>query len=245
MEILFIVDSLQDIERKISLMDGLGADIKFFVNSKYVAKIINNKFIVDRVKAIYNNNVNKTIDKYLKSDSYKPTPTLLYYSSANLTHEILNKIRENLQFNPTVVYVKKKFGWWSKFKNWFYQKLINAIFGLNDEMASIKLQYFNADLMKLFAQTNFKNHVFSIPNSLSIELSKDEEKTYYSKPKFNKNYLYNPIVMCLILICYVVLEKFFALPFVVYFLVAGLLLVTIINWIVMVIKNNFDIRYKK
>ncbi|MBQ7797748.1 MAG: hypothetical protein IJ371_01340, partial [Clostridia bacterium] len=86
---------------------------------------------------------------------------------------------------------------------------------------------------------------FSIPNSLNIELNKEDEKSYYSKPKFNKNYLYNPIVMCLILICYVVLERFLALPFWVYLLVIALLLATIINWIIMVVKNSFDIRYKK
>ena len=245
MEILFVIDSVEGLERKISLLEGFGAEIKFFVHYKYVAEIIKNKFIVNRVVAIYNNNLNVTIDKYLKSENYKPTSTVLYYSSADLTHEMISNIRDNLKLKPSVIYVKKKFNWWSKFKLWFYQKVIKLIFGLNDEYASIKLQYFSDELMGAFAQTNFKNHIFSIPNNLSIELDKGNESSYYAKPKFNKNYLYNPIVLCLILICYVVLERFLILPFWVYLLVIALILATIINWIIMIVKNVFDIRYRK
>ncbi len=245
MEILFVVDSVDNIERKISLLESFGADIKFFVHSRYVANIIKNKFIVNRVVAIYNNNINTTIDKYLNDEKYKPTDTLLYYSSVDLNSEMVGKIRSNLQFKPSVIYIKKKLNWWGKFKLWFYQKVIKLIFGLNDEYASVKLQYFNAELMEVFKQTNFKNHIFSIPNSLNIELNKSEETTYYHKCKFNKNYLYNPITICLILICYVVAERFLALPFWVYLFIIALLLSTIVNWIVMVVKNAFDKRFRK
>ena len=93
MEILFIIDSVEKIEHKISLLESFNADIKFFVHSKCVSKIINNKYIVNRVVAIYNNNVNVTIDKYLKSSEYKPTKTLLYYASADLDINIINQIR--------------------------------------------------------------------------------------------------------------------------------------------------------
>jgi len=53
MEILFVVDKLEDIEKKISLLDSFGADIKFFVNSKHVAKLVKNKYILERIVAIY------------------------------------------------------------------------------------------------------------------------------------------------------------------------------------------------
>jgi len=245
MEILFVVDSVEGLEHKISLLEPLSSDIKFFVHSKQVANIMKNKFIVNNIVAIYNNNVNITIDKYLKSEKYNPTDALLYYASADLDKQMVDSIRDNLQLKPNEIYVKKKLNWWSKLKLWFYQKMIKLIFGLNDEYASIKLQYFNTDLMEAFRQTNFKNHIFSIPNSLTVELDKEKESSFYSKPKFNKNYLYNPIVICLILICYVVAEKFLVLQFWVYLFVIALLLATVVNWIVMIIKNNFDIRFKK
>ena len=228
MEILFIVDSIDDIERKISLLDVFGADIKFFVNSKYVADIVKNKFIVNRAVAIYKHNVNTTLDKYLKATTYKPTSTILYYSSAELTTEIIDKIRDNIQFNPHTIYIKKKFNWWSKIKLWFYKKIIKLIFGVNDEFASIKLQYFSAELMDAFVQTNFKNHIFTVPGAVTIELNNGKDKTYYNKPKFNKNYLYNPIILCLILICYVLLEKFAVLGIFIY------------NWIIIDSYDKLD-----
>ena len=245
MEILFIVDKVEDIDKKISLLDSFGAEIKFFVDSKLVAKLVENKYVLKRIVAIYNKNVNVTIDKYLNSQDYTPQQTLLYYSSADLTSELIDNIRENLKLNPTTIYVKKKLNWWDKIKLWFYQNIIRIIFGMNDEFASTKLQYFSEDIMIAFAETNFKNHIFSAPNSVNIELEKGTHKSYYSKAKFNKNYLYNFIALCLILICYVVFERFFKLPFWVYFLIIALLLTTIINLIIMIVKYAFDCRYKK
>lgn len=244
MEILFIIDEVKDIKRKIALLDNLGADIKFFVDAKCVSKISRYKTIVGNIVSIYNKNVNLTIDKYLKSN-YSPKATIIYYSSTDIDNETIEQIRHNLEFKPDTIYFKKKLNWWGKLKLWFYQKLSNLVFGMKDEFASVKLQYFSEDVMNIFKQTSFKNHIFNIPNSLSIEIEKEKEKSYYTLPKFNKNYLYNPIAICLILICYVVIEKFLKLPFWVYFLVVALILATIINLFVMIIKDRFDIRYKK
>ena len=245
MEVLFVVDSVENIDSKISLFDALNVDIKFFVHSNNVAKLAKKKSVLNRIKSIYNNNVNLTIDQYLKSSDYIPTPTILYYSSAEIDLQLINRIRENLQLKPNTIYVKKRFSWWDKVKLWFYQKFIRLIFGMKDECASVKLQYFNEKVMEIFVKTSFKNHIFSMPNALSVEVGSANENTYYGKRKFDKNYLYNPIVVCLILICYVVLERFLVLPFWVYFLVIALILATIINWIIMVIRNAFDVRYKK
>ena len=245
MEILFVIDTVKDIERKIALLEEISDQIKFFAKADCVADILKNKNIVNRLVAIYKNNVNVTIDKYIKMDTYVPQPTILYYASAELTTRIINNVREQLKLEPDTIYVKTKLNMWQKVKRWVYQKFIKAIFGMNDEFASIKLQYFSADLMGACVETSFKNHIFTAPNALEIELNEDEGKTYYKKPKFNKNYLYNPIVICLILISYVVLERFFKLPFWSYFLFVSLILATIINWLVMTVKNTFDTRFKK
>lgn len=245
MEILFVIDSLENIEHKVTLLSDWCSDIKFFVNAKHVAGLVKNKFIVDRIVAIYKNNVNVTIDKYLKAAEYKPTKTLLYYSSADINRELLDKINQNIELNPNTIYIKKKFGFWDKIKLWFYKKFIKLIFGAQDELASTKIQYFSEHIMSNCTQSNFRNHIFSMDEALTIEIESENASTYYDKIKFNKNYLYNPIAVCLILICYVVLERFFNLPFWVYFLVIALILATIINLIVMIVKDSFDLRYKK
>ncbi len=244
MEILFVVDSVDNIDKKIALLESFG-EIKFFVHSQHVAKLVKKKKILNRIVAMYSKNVNITIDKYLKANEYEPTDTILYYASAELTPQLLDKIRENLQLKPNTIYVKKKFGWWAKIKLWFYKKLTKLVFGMSDEYASVKLQYFNEFTMSVLAKTNFKNHVFGIPEALDVELESEQVESFYTKPKFDKNYLYNPLVMCLVLICYVVMERFLTLPFWVCLLVVALLLATAINWIVMVIKNHLDCRYKK
>ncbi len=56
MEVLFVLDSMEGLDNKLSLLEGLGADIKFFVQAQLVAKLINNKSVVNRIVAIYNKN---------------------------------------------------------------------------------------------------------------------------------------------------------------------------------------------
>ena len=155
MEIFFVIDSLDNIEHKISLLEGFGDNIKFFVDAKLVPKLLTNKDIINKVVAIYNKNVNVTIDKYIKSSKYELQDTLLYYSSAELDLEIVEDIRQRLTAKPEVIYVKKRLNAWKRFKLWFYQKFIKFIFGVTDEYASVKLQYFSAEMMSALVETSF------------------------------------------------------------------------------------------
>lgn len=245
MEIFFVIDSIENIEHKISLLEGISDNIKFFVDAKLVPKLLNNKYIVTRVVSIYNKNVNVTIDKYIKSERYNLQNTLLYYASADIDLNIVEDIRERLKAKPDVIYVKKKLNAWKRFKLWFYQKFTKFIFGVPDEYASIKLQYFSAEVMSVLMESGFKNHIFTFPEAHTITIDEKKSQTYYTKPNFNKNLLYNPIVMCVILMAYVVVEKFFKLKFWMYLFVILSLITVIACWCVMAIKNKFDTRYKK
>lgn len=245
MEIFFVIDSLNNLDNKINLLKAFDANIRFFVDAKLAPQLVRNKYIVNRIVAIYNRKVNVTIDKYIRSNKYAPTETLLYYASADLNTKIIDSIRENLKLRPDVIYVKKRLSVWDKFKLWFYDKLIRLIFGVRDEFASTKLQYFSGEMMVEFINSNFKNHIFSFINAQTIELEKEESVSYYTKTGFNKNYLYNALALCVILMCYVILERFFKLPFVVYFFVIALIFSVVFVTVVMIINNTFNKRYKK
>ena len=245
MEILFIIDQVEDLDKKIKLLGPFSSDVKFFVQSDIVPKLIRKKKIVKQIVAMYSKNVNVTIDKYLRQENYNPTDTLIYYSSAELTAEMVNAVRERLEFKPDTITFKKKLNWWGRTKLWFYNALVKILFGAEDGYASLKLQYFSADMMEVFKATSFKNHIFKWPNEISIELEQGKEQSYYNKTKFNKNYLFNPMAICFVLICYVLLEKFFKLPFWAYLLFVMLLITIIINTFVMIIKDVLDTRYKK
>ncbi len=245
MEILFVIDSIDELDHKIALLEPLSSDIKFFVHTDIVPKLIRKKKIVKQIVAMYSKNVNISIDKYLRQEKYNPTETLVYYASAKLTAEMVNAIRERLEFKPDIISVKKKLNWWGRTKLWFYNTLVKILFGAEDSYASLKLQYFSADMMEMFKETSFKNHIFKWPNEIVIELERGKEESYYTKPKFNKNYLFNPMAFCFVLICYVLVEKFFNLPFWTYLLFVLLLITIIINTFVMIIKDVLDTRYKK
>ena len=121
MEILFIIDQVEDLDKKIKLLEPLSSDVKFFVQSDIVPKLIRKKKIVKQIVAMYSKNVNITIDKYLRQENYNPTDTLIYYSSAELTAEMVNAVRERLEFKPDTIIFKKNLNWWGRTKLWFYK----------------------------------------------------------------------------------------------------------------------------
>lgn len=246
METLFIVDSLKDIDKKISIiMDNFGEDIKFFVSSKLVAKISTNKVILGGLKSIYGASVNDTITQYIKSKDYTPQDTILYYSSAELDFELAEQMREAIKFAPPTVYFKKHLNWFGGFKVWCYNKIVKSIVGMNDEFASTKFQFMNAELMGELAQTSFKNHILSLPDTEKVELSKEQSKSFYDKVGFNKNFLYCPIAICLVLMAYVILEAFVKVKFWMYLSVILILVAIVVCTGIFSIKAVFDKRYRK
>lgn len=246
MEILFIVDSLKDIDKKISIItDNFGENIKFFVSSKLIAKLSTNKKVMAGLKSIYGFSVNDTINQYVQAKEYAPQDTILYYSSADLNNELAEQMREAIQFAPPTVYFKKQLNWFGKFKVWCYNKLVKAIIGMEDEFASVKFQYMNVEFMSELAQTSFKNHILSLPDTEKVELDKEQSKSFYDKVGFNKKFLYCPIAICLLLIGYVLLEAFVKVKFWMYLFVILILVAIVVSTCMFAIKNVFDKRYRK
>ena len=246
MEILFVIDSVKDLESKIELIrSSFECDIKFFVNAKLASKVIKSKYIVEKMVAVYNKSVNITFDKYVREEKYVPQPTTIYHSSASINIQLINKLKDNIRFNPTTVYVKGKFNWFKNLLVKLYQKTIKLIFGMADEYASCKLQYISEDVIQELIATKFRNHIFSIRDGFMIECDKDEVEGLYNKIKFQKYNIYNMIVFCVALIGYVLIEKFFQLRFWMYLLIIAIILAIIVSQIVLYCKNVFDERFKK
>lgn len=246
METLFIVDSLKDIDKKISIItDNFGDNIKFFVSSKLVAKVSTNKAIMSRLKSIYSSSVNDTISQYIQTNDYVLQDAILYYSSAELTFELAEQMREAIKSAPPTVYFKKQLNWFSKFKLWCYNKISRMITGMVDEFASVKFQYINARFMKGLVRTSFKNHIFSLSNAEKVDLSKEQAKSFYDKVGFNRKLLYCPIAICLVLIVHVLLEAFVKVRFWMYIFVILFLVAIAVSTCIFVIKDIFDKRYRR
>lgn len=246
MEILFIVDSLVDLDKKITLFEqSVDAKFKFFVDSKLATQVMHNKFIMSNLVSIYSESINNSVDKYVKSESYKPDDTLIYYSSADIDKFLLDKMLYNIRKQPNIVYVKKTLTWWDKIKLWFYSTVLKLLFGANDEYASLKLQYINRNLMENVVKTKFANRIFSVENAQVIELSHDKVKSHYFRLSLKSYHFWNAFALCLILIAYVMVEAFFNLAFWMYLLIAILILSVIIDEIILLVKEAFDNRLKK
>lgn len=246
MEILFVIDSLDDLDKKIELFNQtFEAKFKFFVDSKIATKVMKNKFVMSNIVSIYSGDAAETIEKYVKQSNYLPEETVVYYSSAEIDKHLLDDMLLKITKRPKMVFIKKTFSWWDKVKFYFYSLIIKWLFGSVDEYASVKLQYINKNLMKAAVETRFMNRVFSVENAEIVELDKQKVKSHYLKLDFSKYHILNAIIFCLVLIAYIVLEAFFKLQFWVYLLMLISILSIVICEIIFISKEMFDKRLKK
>jgi len=248
MQIFFVVDELKGLDEKIDVLSRVfDANFKFFVPTKMFTKINDNKFVLENLAGLYERNVNKKIDEYIKSEKFALSDVLLFYSSANISMEILKVIESKIKYRYDSIYLAKQSGAVSNFFKKIYSKIIGWMFKVDDAMCYTKVQYLSQNFMQHLIDSYFNNHIFKVNNGTVIELEnkKEEKNNLNNKFKLKKYNICNLIVFFIILIIYLILANLFNLQFYVHFLFIMLILFEIAMAIMLIIHNIFSVRYQK
>lgn len=247
MEIFFVVDELKGLDEKIDILSRVfEGDFKFFVPTKFYTKINDNKFVLEHLAGVYEQNPNKKIDEYIKGEKFLLSDIFLYYSSASLSMGTLKQIQEKIKYRYDSIYLSKKSGKVGNFFKKIYQKIISWMFRAVDTMCYTKVQYISKEFATFLKETKFNNYIFKAENSVIIEVEdKEQNNNLKNKFKLTKNNIYNLIIFCFILITYLVLANLFKLKFYLHFLFIMLILFEIAMAIMLFVNNIFAIRYKK
>jgi len=239
-------DLPQVTDDKISLFETyIKGDFKFFVDISLYSKIADNKFVIENLAGVFEDYPSSKIDEYIKSDKFKLSDCIVYYSSMKITVDLIKKFNDKIGYQYNSVTVKQKFNFFQKVFNWIYDKCIKFIFREKDELSSNKLQYMSKTLMQDLIDTRFNNRIFEIENSVFLDCEdKEIVKTMKNKFKLKKYNLFNMIFLVSLISVYVLTEALFKLPFWAYILFIFFSLTSIFLIFLLISYNIFELRYE-
>ncbi len=199
MKVIYVIDSVTDINSKIQLLQNrFGKDIYFVVKSKFV-KIFQTYGY--QTNAIYTKNLPEVIHNLLiKSNEIDD---IVYLNSClNINDRILNKFISAIQANSEkVVNVCPNYSFFEQFGNAVYNIYVKALFKNTDSLASAKMQYLPKAFVAEILTSHFGNKLFEINPAYKKELYYEEKEfnnSLKTKTGLNRNLLI-PIILALTL----------------------------------------------
>jgi len=247
MQVFFVVDSIDDLDNKIDLIENsFGGNIKFFIKTDLYTSICSNKKIIEKLAGVFDVNPTKKIDEFIKSVTYEADDTVVCYSSAKISEEMVKVVLKKIKYGYDSIYFKK---YRNKFLSFFekvYQKICGFMFGICDSLCYSKFQFLSNKFMAYLKETRFNNHILKPENFAKIELEeKDIIETMQEKVKFKSYNLINIIFLLTVLCCYVLCEVFFDLKFYMYLGFVLLIVMSVVLAIMLAVHNIFEFRYKR
>ena len=199
MKVIYVIDSVTDINSKIQLLKNrFGNNIYFVVKSKFV-KIFQTYGY--QTNAIYTKNLPEVIHTML-AKSNEIDDIVCLHSCLNIDDKILNKFIQAIQNNSgKVVNVCPNYNFFEDLGHSVYNLYVKSLFKNKDNLASAKMQYLPKAFVEELLTSHFGNKLFEINPALCKNLhfeDKEFNKSLKTKTGFNKNLLV-PILLALTL----------------------------------------------
>jgi len=199
MKVIYVIDSVTDINSKIQLLKNrFGNDIFFVVKSKFV-KIFQTYGY--QTNAIYTKNLPEVIHTML-AKSNEIEDVICLHSCLNIDDKVLNKFIQAIQSNTgKVVNVCPSYNFFEDLGHSVYNLYVKSLFKNKDNLASAKMQYLPKAFVEELLTSHFGNKLFEINPGLCKNIhfeDKEFNKSLKTKTGFNKNLLV-PIILALTL----------------------------------------------
>lgn len=246
METFFVVDSIKYLKNNIEIIrNNIGDSIKFFVKTKLYTEICGDRFIIENLAGLYDNNEIKKIDEYIKGEKYLPKDTVIAYSSVKLNDDLILKIVQCQPYQYDTIYFKKSDNFFTRILKNIYRKLSKLFFNFPDATCSYKLQFISERFMGALKFSRFQNRIMQAKNSIEIDVDDVEtKKSLKDDFKFKKYNIYNLIALFLILIGFVSYLTFAKIKFIFVFAFILAIITSLSLSVLLIAYNVFDIRYK-
>lgn len=244
MKIIFVVDSIRDIKRKIAMMQThFGNDIYYVVKGQF-EKIF--ETYSKKPDAVYSRNLSKVIHVLLNrigADS-----VVVYYSSLDINETLLNKFISTIGDGEKIVNVEPHYNVFERFGNSIYNTYVKSLFKLKDSLASVKLQYLPLALVEDLKSSHFANRMFeydaSLVKTIHVE-NKEMSKTLKTKRSFVSADLLPILIALVITLAWVINFAFFKIRYILVILYIALYVLDIFVSLLYSLKAKFDARFLK
>ena len=244
MKIVYVVDSISDLNNKINLLTQ-----KFGNNIVYVVKAdLENLFKTYgyQPNAVYYNNLTKIIHNLLlKSDV---EDIIICYASLKFNSALLTKFANSIGNKQKIVSVMPKYNFFEQMCNSTYNVYVKSLFKTKDSLVSPKLQFIPSALALDLLSSHLGNRLFELDNDYCTKIS-IENKEINKSLKVGSSQLklcLASLAIALVLvagllasIAYLKANYLLILTFVILFVL------NIVLTIIFLSKNKFDQRFLK
>ncbi|MBE5741048.1 MAG: hypothetical protein E7351_00735 [Clostridiales bacterium] len=244
MKVIFVVDSITELNNKINLLRNRFGDNILFVVKANILKLF--ETYGHRANAIYYNNLTRVIQVLLsKADS---EDTVICYASLNFDNNLLNKFISKIGDKSRVVNLMPRYNTYEKVCNSAYNIYVKSLFKVKDSMASPKLQFMPAAFVDELLDTHLGNRLFEINENLCVNISlEDKEINNSMKVKTNlSKFGILALIIALVLTAGLLATiAYWTVNYLVILIFTVLYILDILVWIIFMCKTRFDQRFLK
>lgn len=242
MKVLFVVDTVSDIQNKINKIKlRFGDNIAFIVKAPFETLFRTYGY---EIAAVYYKRLSEIMHLYLNRISF--SDVIIYHASLDLTDVLVTKFLKKIKDGTKIVNVIPKYSLGERMFSGLYNFYVKSIFKIKDSMASPKLQYLPELFVSELLMSHFANKLFQLEDkfvsNLYIEETQDS-KSLKSNTKLNKHTLIPMIVFMLLSIALILVLAFSKVNYLVALTFLLLYIIDIICIAILQFKTYFDSRF--
>ncbi len=244
MKVIYIVDSISDLNNKINLLRmKFGENIFYVVRADLVDLFKTYNYIPH---AIYYNNLTKVVHNFLLKQEV--SDIVVYYSSLKLNNELLTKFTNSIGNKMKIVSLSPKYNVFEQICNSVYNVYVKSLFKTTDSMVSNKLQFIPQHFLIELLNSHLGNRLFEISqeHTKSITLENPEINTSMkTKIKPLKYLLISFIITLLITSSLLLSVAYFKVNYISILISVTLYFLNFLLTTIFLCKAKFDQRFLK
>ena len=242
MKIVFVIDSVTELNNKINMLKTrFGNEILYVVKSNLVNLV---KTYGINPNATYKNNFIKVMHILL---SYNlGHDVVVCYSSVKLDNNLLNKFISRIGNKSKVVNVMPHYNAFENICNKVYNVYVKSLFNVKDSLVSPKLQFLPSDIVEQLVNSHFGNRLFLMNEQISstLYIEKGElNDTLKIKNHFSKFNLIPIIVALVITMTLILTLAFVKVNYAIILIFVFLYILDVLLAIIFSFKTKFDQRF--
>lgn len=244
MKIVYVVDSISNLNNKINLLTNkFGNNIVFVVRADLVELFKTYGYLPN---AVYYKNLTKVIHNLLLKGMVEDI--VICYASLKFDDNLLTKFTNSIGNKEKIVSIMPKYNTFEQMCNSTYNVYVKSLFKTKDSMVSPKLQFIPSFLAIELLSSHLGNRLFEIDNEFSktihIENTETNESLKVKSPALKLNLISLIITLVLIAgllasIAYLKVNYLIVLTFIIAFIL------NIALTIIFLCKAKFDQRFLK
>lgn len=180
MKVVYVIDSITELNNKINLLQTRFGDSILFVVKADLVDLV--KTYGYSANAIYYNNLTEVVHSMLVRMPLEDT--IICYSSLKFDNNLLNKFISAIGNKTQIVSLMPKYNTFEKMCNSTYNVYVKSIFKAKDSMVTPKLQFIPQEFLFEFLSTHLGNRLFELnPEVSKIIYIENQDINESMKPK--------------------------------------------------------------